>query len=259
MLVANAALLALICALRRAVRAEGGDLALAGCERVRGTRAPSVGGSMDSPGHSTRADYHRSSAVSGMVQKRGHLAAYRKSLVEDGASRFSLPGTSSWAARYPVEFWSFVILAVLFIGMGTLRMARQRGLRIHSGGLALAWAAPGSSCHGTRNLSPGVVCLHDASRCRGSGGHRNCDRAVGLPARSRNALGPPSPLALLLIAGYAAFTGRIRHRLMSRSMEPFRESVEMTRPTLNPNAPENQRYHHGLVLDVSTDLRPSGA
>ena len=28
---------------------------------------------------------------------------------------------------------------------------------------------------------------------------------------------------------------------MTRSMEPFRESVEVTRPTLNPNAPENQR------------------
>ena len=49
------------------------------------------------------------------------------------------------------------------------------------------------------------------------------------------------PLVLLLIAGYAAFTGRIRHRLMSHSMEPFRESVEMTRATLNPNAAENQR------------------
>ena len=51
----------------------------------------------------------------------------------------------------------------------------------------------------------------------------------------------PLPLALLLIAGYAAFTAPIRHRLISRSVEPFRESVEMTRPSLDPNALENQR------------------
>jgi hypothetical protein len=34
-------------------------------------------------------------------------------------------------------------------------------------------------------------------------------------------------------------------------MEPFRESVEMTRSTLNPNAPENQR-----VITVSTLMFP---
>jgi hypothetical protein len=51
----------------------------------------------------------------------------------------------------------------------------------------------------------------------------------------------PLPLALLLIASYAAFTAPIWHRLISHSMEPFRESVELTRPTLNPNAPENRQ------------------
>jgi hypothetical protein len=50
----------------------------------------------------------------------------------------------------------------------------------------------------------------------------------------------PAPLAVVLITGYGAFTDSTRHRLISRPVEPFRESVEMTRPTLNPNAPENR-------------------
>jgi hypothetical protein len=72
----------------------------------------------------------------------------------------------------------------------------------------------------------------------------------GLP-RIRPIRWAPLPLALFLIAGYAAFTGPTRHRLMSRSMEPFRESVEMTRPTLNPNAPENRS-----VITVSSLMFP---
>ena len=146
-----------------------------------------------------------------------------------------------WAARHPFAFWWFVVLAVLFIGMGALRMVRANAVCasilavLLLPGLLLVLLATARGIYLQEwylsSMLPGVVAV----------------AAIGIVTvlsglqRVRGMRWAPLPLALLFIAGYAAFTGRIRHRLMSRSMEPFRESVEMTRPTLNPNAPENQR------------------
>jgi Dolichyl-phosphate-mannose-protein mannosyltransferase len=145
-----------------------------------------------------------------------------------------------WAVRHPLEFWCFAILAVLFIGMGALRMVRANAICawvltvLLLPGLLLVLLAAARGVYLQEwylsSMVPGVVTV----------------AAIGIVTllsrlQSVRAMRwAPLPLALLLIGGYAAFTGRIRHRLMSRSMEPFRESVEMTRPTLNPNAPENQ-------------------
>jgi hypothetical protein len=146
-----------------------------------------------------------------------------------------------WAVRHPLEFWCFVILAVLFIAMGVLRMVRANAVCawiltvLLLPGLLLVLLAAARGVYLQEwylsSMVPGVVTV----------------AAIGIVTILSGLQGiramrwAPLPLALLLIGGYAAFTGRIRHRLMSRSMEPFRESVEMTRPTLNPNAPENQR------------------
>ena len=145
-----------------------------------------------------------------------------------------------WAVRYPVESWSFATLALLFISIGILRMARANAI---CASILAVLLLPGlllvlfASVRGiylqewyVSSMLPGIVTV----------------AAIGMVtvlsalARVQMMRWAAVPLAMLLIAGYAAFTGRIRYRLMSRSMEPFRESVEMTRPTLNPNAPENQ-------------------
>ena len=134
-----------------------------------------------------------------------------------------------------------MILAVLFIGIGALRMVRANAVCasilavLLLPGLLLVLLATARGVYLQEwylsSMLPGVV----------TAGAIGMVTVLSGLQRLRAMRWTPLPLALLLITGYAAFTGRIRHRLMSRSMEPFRESVEMTRPTLNPNAPENQR------------------
>lgn len=146
-----------------------------------------------------------------------------------------------WAARHPFEFWCFVILAVLFIGTGALRLVRASAVCasilafLLLPGLLLVLLATARGVYLQEwylsSMLPGVV----------TAGAIGMVTVLSGLQHLRATRWTPLPLALLLLIGYAAFTGRIRHRLMSRSMEPFRESVEMTRPTLNPNAPENQR------------------
>jgi hypothetical protein len=146
-----------------------------------------------------------------------------------------------WAARHPIEFWIPASLAVLFIVVGALRMLPANAVCasiltvLLLPGLLLVLLAKIKGMYlqewYVASMLPGLVTV----------------AAIGMVSivsalqRVRALHWAPLPLVLLLIAGYAAFTARIRHRLMTRSMEPFRESVEMTRPTLNPNAPENQR------------------
>ena len=145
------------------------------------------------------------------------------------------------AARHPFELWTVVILAVLFIVAGALRMMRTSAV---SAWILAILLVPGpllvvlAKVRGTylqewyvASMLPGLVAVAAIGMVT----------VVSSLQRVRALRWAPLPLALLLIAGYATFTAPIRHRLFSRSMEPFRESVEMTRPTLNPNAPENQR------------------
>jgi hypothetical protein len=134
-----------------------------------------------------------------------------------------------------------VILGALFIVAGALRVMRTNA--------ASAWIlaillVPGpllvvlAKVRGTylqewyvASMLPGLVAVAAVGMVTMASGFRHV-RALRWA---------PIPLVLLLIAAYATFTAPIRHRLLSRSVEPFRESVEMTRPTLNPSAPENQQ------------------
>ena len=63
---------------------------------------------------------------------------------------------------------------------------------------------------------------------------------VGLETLTRplGVRGAAATLAVAIVA-YAAFTATQRHELRTRSIQPFRESVELTRPTLDPLATEN--------------------
>ena len=156
-----------------------------------------------------------------------------------------------WAARHPFEFGCFGILAALFLSIGTVRMLRANAVCaclvavLLLPGLLLVLLAIARGVYLQEwylsSMLPGAVAL----------------AAIGMVTvlsgfpRIQAMRWAPLPLALLLIAGYAAFTVPTRGRLMSRSMEPFRESVEMTRPTLNPNAPENQG-----VITVSSLMFP---
>jgi hypothetical protein len=50
----------------------------------------------------------------------------------------------------------------------------------------------------------------------------------------------PAALAALLVAAFFSFTNFERTFLLRKSPEPFRESVLLTRPTLDPNSPANR-------------------
>jgi hypothetical protein len=134
-----------------------------------------------------------------------------------------------------------IVLAVLFIVAGALRMMRTNAV---CASMLAVLLIPGpllvflAKARGTylqewyvASMLPGLVAV----------------AAIGMVnvastfQRVRALRWAPIPLVLLLVAGYAAFTAPIRYRLISRSVEPFRESVEMTRPSLNPNVPENER------------------
>jgi Dolichyl-phosphate-mannose-protein mannosyltransferase len=145
------------------------------------------------------------------------------------------------AARHPFELWAVVILAVLFIVAGALRMIRTNAV---CASVLAVLLIPGpllvflAKARGTylqewyvASMLPGLVAVAAIGMVNVVSGFQ----------RVRALRWAPIPLGLLLIAGYAAFTAPIRQRLISRSVEPFRESVEMTRPSLDPNAPENQR------------------
>jgi Dolichyl-phosphate-mannose-protein mannosyltransferase len=145
------------------------------------------------------------------------------------------------AVRHPFELWTVVILAGLFIVAGALRMMRTNPvcasvlavLLIPGPLLVLLAEARGTYLQEwyVASMLPGLVAVAAIGMVNVVSGFQ----------RVRALRWAPIPLALLLIAGYAAFTTPIRHRLISRSVEPFRESVEMTRPTLDPNAPENRQ------------------
>lgn len=59
-------------------------------------------------------------------------------------------------------------------------------------------------------------------------------------------------LPLIVLIGYAAVTQRQRVRLISQSVQHIRESVLLTRPSLDPKDPRNQK-----ILTVSTILSPA--
>jgi hypothetical protein len=65
------------------------------------------------------------------------------------------------------------------------------------------------------------------------------------------------------VAAFASVTQPVRAALRAGSLQPMRESVELTRPTLDPDAPENRRittasfqraptYYDPLVIELES-------
>jgi hypothetical protein len=144
------------------------------------------------------------------------------------------------AAHRPFEVWIALGLSMFFIVLGAVRLTRTNAVcaatlsvLLLPGPLMvlLAWM------RGTylfewyvATTIPGLIVAAAVGLVTFVSGYRR------FPALRW----APVPLAMLIIAGYATFTKSMRNRLISRPVEPFRESVEMTRPTLDPNAPENR-------------------
>ena len=63
---------------------------------------------------------------------------------------------------------------------------------------------------------------------------------VSTLVRSRIGKVAATAFAALVISGYAAWSAPQRHFLMTRSIQPNRESVLLTRPTLDPNDPQQR-------------------
>ena len=159
------------------------------------------------------------------------------------------------AARHPFEFWGFVVLAVLFIGMGALRMARANAVCASILAVLLcldcSWFflprheeyIPGWY---VSTMLPGVVAV----------------AAVGI--------------VTVLLSGLQRVRGMrwAPFRLHCSSLPAMRPSLADTPSShvpldgavsrvcgndpadTQPQCTGESTYHHGLVLDVSTDLRP---
>lgn len=143
-----------------------------------------------------------------------------------------------WLAEaHPVLFPSLVAAAVLFVGLGVIRLAVVRGL----GWVLLPiLLLPGLFVYLQARSQgqylyewyliftlPGVIALFAIG----------LDGIAALGQRIRP--GPVLPLAFLTaaVAVFALATHAPRHRILSTSIQPMRESVLLTRPTLNPHDP----------------------
>lgn len=146
---------------------------------------------------------------------------------------------ASWATQNPGLMAGIVFLAVSAVALGMRRLL-CRGL-FPSLFIAVA-LVPAIACYVvTRATSghmyvwyiifvlPGIIILASLG----------LDEL--LAAARRKSAGIPAIAALVLLLGaYAAWTMPQRRYLMERSMQPNRESVLLTRPTLNPHDPRQK-------------------
>ncbi|MBW2234048.1 MAG: hypothetical protein JRG85_01440 [Deltaproteobacteria bacterium] len=141
---------------------------------------------------------------------------------------------SDLAATDPTLVWAVAAALMLLLLLGLARLLTSRGpAAISAGALLLApllMVAAGT--RGEAHVHPQYLTLALPGLALFVG--------VGLETLTRplGRRGAAATLAIAIVA-YAAFTGTQRHELRTRSIQPFRESVELTRPTLDPRAPEN--------------------
>ena len=141
---------------------------------------------------------------------------------------------SDLAATDPTLVWAAAAALMLLLLLGLARLLTSRGpAAISAGALLLApllMVAAGT--RGEAHVHPQYLTLALPGLALFVG--------VGLETLTRPLgwRGAAATLAIAIVA-YAAFTGTQRHELRTRSIQPFRESVELTRPTLDPQAPEN--------------------
>jgi uncharacterized membrane protein len=141
---------------------------------------------------------------------------------------------SDLAANSPALVWAFAAALLALLLVGLVRLLAARGpAAISAGALLLApllMVAAGT--RGEAHVHPQYLTLALPGLA--------LFVAVGLQTLTRplGLRGAAATLAVAIVA-YAAFTATQRHELRTRSIQPFRESVELTRPTLDPRAPEN--------------------
>jgi hypothetical protein len=144
-----------------------------------------------------------------------------------------------WAVMHPGMFVLICLLGIGFLALGIRRLVAAGPAR---GLLVLPLLLPAIGCFIQMRVTsghmyvwyiifvlPGVVALV----------------AVGLDeiiagARSWRGKIFGAAFVALLLSSYAAWTAPQRHRLMSGSMQPNRESVLLTRPTLDPMDPRQK-------------------
>jgi hypothetical protein len=155
------------------------------------------------------------------------------------------------AAAWPLGFRAFTSVCVLAASLGAARLlasgvvpALVAATLVLPGPLLVAWAFAEDTYLNHWYLLwtlPGVVLLVGVGLETG---------ARALPPRLRSAATAAAAVAWL--AAFAALSQPARAALRAGSLEPVRESVLLTRPTLDPHAPENAR-----VLTASIYREPS--
>jgi hypothetical protein len=166
---------------------------------------------------------------------------------------------SDLAASSPVLVWTTAGLALALVVLGASRLVGAGGVRARMAGVfalpplvlaGSAWVLTQADMHPHYFLLglPGGVAL----------------LVLGLETGAEH-LGRRAGALVMAAAvlAYAAFTHAPRRELRTRAIEPFRESVELCRPTLDPLAPENAQiltatyympplYYDPLVHKVAT-------
>jgi hypothetical protein len=145
----------------------------------------------------------------------------------------------SWFSRNPGLEFAVVLLAVVFFVAGIYRLVAKHRI---SALLPVVLLLPAAICFvetKTRSLFinqwyliyvlPGVIALVALG----------IDQFVTL-ARSRIGKTAGTAFAVLMIFGYAAWSAPQRNFLMTRSIQPNRESVLLTRPSLDPKDPRQK-------------------
>jgi hypothetical protein len=145
------------------------------------------------------------------------------------------------ARAWPGIFWSWLAISATLVLLGAVRLLAGGVVRallclvlVLPGGLLFLWAYQQGTFLNQWYLLftlPCVVVLLAVG----------FDLAVQALAPSRSAAALSAAAMLVWLALFGALTGPARSALRAGSLQPMRESVELTRPTLDPFTPENER------------------
>jgi len=152
------------------------------------------------------------------------------------------------AQAWPISFWLWVCLTLLLIGLGVVRLLWGGWVRaficavlVVPGPAFLGWAWQSSAHVNHWSL---LFALPSCAVLLATG-------LSWLPSALPGASWTRPVLMLLWLGAFATFSQPARVALRAGSLQPMRESVELTRPSLDPFTPENQR-----ILTVSIQRGP---
>lgn len=145
-----------------------------------------------------------------------------------------------WAVDHPGMFVLIGLLAIGFLVLGIRRLIAQSPV---TGLLIIPLLIPAVSCFIQMRISSGhmyvwyiIFILPGAVALTAIG----LDELISC-ARSRAGKIAGVTAVALLLGSYAGWTAPQRHRLMAGPLQPNRESVLLTRPTLDPNDPRQEK------------------